>query len=35
MEIFDNQNPVFGQADHRTLNQIRVCARTADKVALN
>src|SRR5258708_28133196 len=34
MEIFDNQIPVFGQADERTLNQIRVCARTADKVAL-
>ena len=34
MEIFDNQIPVFGQADDRTLNQIRVCARTADKVAL-
>jgi tRNA-splicing ligase RtcB len=34
MEIIDNQIPVFGQADDRTLNQIRVCARTADKVAL-
>ena len=34
MEMFDNQIPVFGQADDRTLNQIRVCARTADKVAL-
>jgi tRNA-splicing ligase RtcB len=34
MEIFDNQIPVFGSADDRTLNQIRVCARTADKVAL-
>jgi len=34
MEIFDNQIPVFGTADDRTLNQIRVCARTADKVAL-
>jgi len=34
MEIVDNQIPVFGQADDRTLNQIRVCARTADKVAL-
>ena len=34
MEIFDDQIPVFGQADERTLNQIRVCARTADKVAL-
>jgi tRNA-splicing ligase RtcB len=34
MEIFDKQIPVFGQADDRTLNQIRVCARTADKVAL-
>jgi tRNA-splicing ligase RtcB len=34
MEIFDNGIPVFGEADDRTLNQIRVCARTADKVAL-
>ena len=34
MEIFDNQIPVFGSADDRTLNQIRVCARTADRVAL-
>src|ERR1700761_1409239 len=34
MEMFDNLIPVFGQADDRTLNQIRVCARTADKVAL-
>ena len=34
MEIFDNRIPVFGQADDRTLNQIRVCARTADRVAL-
>jgi hypothetical protein len=34
MEIFDNQIPVFGAVDDRTLNQIRVCARTADKVAL-
>lgn len=34
METFDNEIPVFGQADDRTLNQIRVCARTADKVAL-
>lgn len=34
MEIFDNQIPVFGQADDRTLNQIRVRAHTADKVAL-
>ena len=34
MEIFDDNIPVFGQADERTLNQIRVCARTADKVAL-
>jgi tRNA-splicing ligase RtcB len=33
MELIDNI-PVFGQADDRTLNQIRVCARTADKVAL-
>lgn len=34
MEIIDNHIPVFGEADDRTLNQIRVCARTADKVAL-
>ena len=34
MEIFDEQIPLFGQADYRTLNQIRVCARSADKVAL-
>src|ERR1700742_2176617 len=34
MEIFDNKIPVFGEADDRTLNQIRVCARTADRVAL-
>src|SRR5580704_18877781 len=34
MEIFDNGIPVFGEADDRTLSQIRVCARTADKVAL-
>jgi tRNA-splicing ligase RtcB len=34
MEIYDNDIPVFGHADERTLNQIRVCARTADKVAL-
>src|SRR3984885_12541454 len=34
MEIVDNQIPVFGQADDRSLNQIRVCARPADKVAL-
>ena len=34
MELIDGQIPVFGQADERTLNQIRVCARAADKVAL-
>ena len=34
MEIYDNTIPVFGQVDDRTLNQIRVCARTAKKVAL-
>jgi tRNA-splicing ligase RtcB len=34
MEIVDNEIPVFGSADDRTLNQIRVCARTAEKVAL-
>jgi tRNA-splicing ligase RtcB (3'-phosphate/5'-hydroxy nucleic acid ligase) len=34
MEVFDESIPVFGQADERALNQIRVCARTADKVAL-
>ena len=31
---FRYQIPIFGQADDRTLNQIRVCARTADEVAL-
>jgi len=34
MELFDEKIPVFGETDERTLNQIRVCARSADKVAL-
>ena len=34
MELIDEQIPVFGEADEKTLNQIRTCARTADKVAL-
>lgn len=34
MDIFDNRIPVFGEADDRTLNQMRLCARTAEKVAL-
>jgi tRNA-splicing ligase RtcB len=34
MELYDNQIPVFGDVDDRTLTQIRTCARTADKVAL-
>jgi tRNA-splicing ligase RtcB len=34
MEIFDNGIPVFGETDDRTLNQIRVCTRTAEMVTL-
>jgi tRNA-splicing ligase RtcB len=34
MELIDEQIPVFGSADEKTLHQIRTCARTADKVAL-
>lgn len=34
MQLVDGIIPVFGEADERTLNQIRVCAKSADKVAL-
>lgn len=34
MELIDGYIPVFGGADEKTLNQIRTCAKTADKVAL-
>lgn len=34
MQLIDGTIPVFGETDERTLNQIRVCAKTADKVAL-
>jgi tRNA-splicing ligase RtcB len=34
MQTFDSGIPVFGETDDHTLNQIRICARTADKVAL-
>lgn len=33
MQLIDNI-PVFGEADQKTLNQMRTCARTADRVAL-
>jgi len=34
MRLVDGTIPVFGEADEKTLNQIRTCAKTADKVAL-
>ena len=34
MQLVDGFIPVFGEADDRTLGQIRVCAKTADRVAL-
>jgi tRNA-splicing ligase RtcB len=34
MGLIDGNIPVFGEADERTLKQIRTCAKTADKVAL-
>ena len=34
MQLIDGNIPVFGEADEKTLKQIRTCARTADKVAL-
>jgi tRNA-splicing ligase RtcB len=34
MQLIDGKIPVFGEADEKTLNQIRTCAKTADKVAL-
>ncbi len=34
MHLIDGTIPVFGEADEKTLKQIRTCAKTADKVAL-
>ena len=34
MQLIDGTIPVFGEADEKTLAQIRRCAKTADKVAL-
>ena len=34
MYLIDDKIPVFGQADEKTINQMRTCAKTADKVAL-
>ena len=34
MQLIDGIIPVFGEADEKTLNQMRTCAKTADKVAL-
>jgi tRNA-splicing ligase RtcB len=34
MQLIDGNIPVFGEADEKTLKQIRTCAQTADKVAL-
>ena len=34
MKLVDGTIPVFGDADEKTLNQIRTCAKTANKVAL-
>jgi len=34
MQLIDGNIPVFGEADEKTLKQIRICAKTADKVAL-
>src|SRR5271167_4644587 len=34
MQWIDGTIPVFGEADEKTLKQIRTCAKTADKVAL-
>ena len=34
MHLVDGTIPVFGEADEKTLGQIRVCAKTADRVAL-
>ena len=33
MQLIDGTIPVFGEADEKTLKQIRTCAKTADKVA--
>ena len=34
MQLIDGDIPVFGEADEKTLKQIRTCAKTADRVAL-
>ena len=34
MQLIDGNIPVFGEADEKTLKQIRICAKTADRVAL-
>jgi tRNA-splicing ligase RtcB len=34
MQLIDGTIPVFGEADEKTLKQIRTCAKTADRVAL-
>lgn len=34
MQLIDGHIPVFGEAEEKTINQIRTCAKTADKVAL-
>jgi len=34
MQLIGGNIPVFGEADEKTLKQIRTCAKTADKVAL-
>jgi hypothetical protein len=31
MQMIDGTIPVFGEADEKTLNQMRTCAKTADK----
>jgi tRNA-splicing ligase RtcB len=34
MRLIDGTIAVFGEADEKTMKQIRTCAKTADKVAL-
>jgi RNA-splicing ligase RtcB len=34
MQLIDGTIAVFGEADEKTMKQIRTCAKTADKVAL-
>lgn len=34
MRLIDDHIPLFGEADERTINQIRTCAKTADRAAL-